>query len=134
MIEPTIISSDAYRSAQRLKSWIYEIPSVGVLGTSDEIQLQVGVKEGSIAVVRISCDSEDYKLSVRSKPGVIVPTIYEILNVVNIDKSYNEVYNPKIIFSNGEEPAEQANLYAVITNNDTVVTGAIMMELIISKM
>lgn len=134
MINPTVISVDSYRSAQRLKSWVFEIPSIPIGGTSDEIRLNIGETEGAIAAVRIVCASTDYDLSVRVKPSIVLPSIYEVLNVVDIDGSYNEVYEPKIIFSNGEEPAEQASIYAVIKNNDTVMTGAIMMELIISKM
>ena len=133
MTDATLLTQDEYRSVDRLRSWVYEIPSVAIGGDSDEMRLPVGVTEGAVAVVRIACNSTDFDLSIRAKAGVAPSTIYEIIKVVNIDKSYSEVYYPRVIFSNGEEPAETANLYAVISNNDTVVTGTIMMELIISK-
>ena len=65
MIDPTVISVDSYRSVQRLKSWIFEIPSIPIGGTSDEIRFNIGETEGAIAAVRIACASADYDLSIR---------------------------------------------------------------------
>lgn len=132
MIDPTIlIDGEKYKSVRHIRDWRFLIPSVDPGTISDEFRLPLK-KEGDIICVRTACSSTNHDISLRTKAGDIIPTVNEILRVIEIDQTYNET-ELEIYYSNSDEP-ETPNLYLVVSNNDTIATGDMVFEIIISQM
>lgn len=135
IVDATSIPVEKFRSVRQLRSFRFTIPSVaaGVGVVSDEFRSPLTTNEISLLTFRIACLSTKYDISLRTKAGVVLPSINEILQVSDIDLNYQES-DLRIVASNSDVP-EGKDVYLVITNKDPVnATGIIEYELIISRM
>lgn len=133
MIDATIVLEEKFKSIERHKSLRYSIPDIPASTTSDIIRLLNIKKEGKINIIRIGCSSTDYSISLRTMQNVVLPSIDEIFQVTAINQRWDAV-NQNILYSNHDNPEQEA-LYCVITNNDGVNgTGNVDLEIILSEM
>ena len=108
----------------------FTVPSVGIGAVSDTIRFWMS-PHLFFGALKIVCDSTDYDLSFRDRNGVTLPTLHEILSIVNIDKYY---YDNAIDLSiiNSDDPVTPY-LYLVLKNNAGVATGLIRVKFRISQ-
>lgn len=139
MITATQIQKEKFKGIFHKWSVRYDLPSVTSNTISDEIDLVDSFSDGTIEAFRIvSPTSTNFDISIRTRAGVVTPSIDEILVITSINQRYSEV-NLGIIYTNNDEYLTQddndetSSLYMVVNNKDLVnPTGLIQLELIIS--
>lgn len=86
-------------------------------------------KAGKILGINVLCESSDYTISLRSRNGIVFPSVEEILRVVNINKEY-KAFDLNILYYNADD---ENYLYLYVCDNGNP-TGIIYLNLIISGM
>lgn len=110
--------------------YAFTIPSIGAGAVSDTIRFLLA-PQFFFGALKIVCGSIDFDLSFRDREGVTIPTLHEVLSIVNINKYfYDNAIDISII--NDDGPVTPY-LYLVITNNAGVATGLIGVRLRISQ-
>lgn len=110
--------------------YAFTIPSVGAGAASDTIRFLLS-PQFFFGALKILCDSTDFDLSFRDRNGVTVPTLHEVLSIVNINKYFYDT-TVDIAIINNDDPISPY-LYLVIKNNAGIATGLITARFRISQ-
>jgi hypothetical protein len=133
MADATLISEKTIGNMSGVvEMYKFEIPSVGAGVTSPEYVLTLpGLEnnDGMIDAFTVVNASTSFDISVRSKTGVISPSIEEILSLKTINQFYTE--GKMGLYFRNEDSAPTNKLYVIIKNNAGVPTGVIGLRFVI---
>lgn len=134
MIESTLVSVETLSSINREAIYKYTLASVGNGAESDEIRLSAP-EGGKLLGVRVSCNSANYNLSIRSRLLESGETVEsgELMELFNGDVNKSRRFTDINEYYRNEDVSGAGYLYAVIDNAD-VATGLITLELVIISM
>ncbi len=83
---------------------------------------------GILRGIKISCDSTDFDVSLRTQSNALVDTVKELYRVIDVNK-YVSDEGLKVGWINTDTPAAK-KLYLVLTNNDLQnPTGVVSVEI-----
>lgn len=117
-------------------SRVYYLPSVPAEEDSPEYALQI-TPRGTLYNLRISCESSNYDISVRTREGALQGSAFEIFNYPGINKNYGTKGNESVRIAEAELTIPYVNedqpmrpyLYIKISNHDTNESGLITLRI-----
>ncbi len=131
-MQPTATKVIGRRSGNRVKTYIFSLPSVGAGLTGAQQEMEGLPKVGTIKGINCACASLDFDLSIRDKTGVSADTVNEIFKTVGENKHYLETEATLSVPYANMDATQKGSLYAIVKNDDGVnATGSITLELTI---
>ena len=129
IVTATLIHRINFPGVQNTCLFRFTVPSVGATSFSDEIEFELD-NQAKFENIRISCDSTNYNFSLRLESGITPPSIEEIYDVINANDTYLD--NRVNVFWGKTASTTEDCLYGIIKNLDSVTTGLISFEFIMT--
>ena len=129
MLDASEDSDDKLYDMKHLHIHKFTIPSIAADTLSDQIRL-IAPEGGKLVDLAVTCDSENFDISLRSEKDITPPTVKELFVETGIDVRYvaTEIHKH---YANTDTPRE-AYLYLYVNNVDAVnATGTVELELTI---